>query len=196
MKRIIVSQRVDIVERYGERRDAIDQKWYELCEEIGVSILPAPNNPKMLLELLSNIQIDGVLLTGGNSPVKYGGTSSERDYTDNTLIAFASDSDLPLLGVCRGCQSIALYFGVTLQKVDNHISVYHHITGEVNREVNSFHNYAIRELPTGFMGVATSGDGVIEALRYKNMLGIMWHPERESPFADADIALLKKHFGV
>ena len=44
--------------------------------------------------------------------------------------------------------------------------------------------------------LATSEDGVIEAVRHKKALvmGIMWHPERNRPFEEHDVSLIKKLF--
>lgn len=198
LKRIIVSQRVDIIEGYGERRDALDQNWYDFCKDVGLSVLPAPNNTHMLHSILTDINIEGILLTGGNTPVAYGGNAPERDDTDTALIEYAYKYDLPLIGVCRGCQSIGLHFGGTLDTVNNHIAVRHKIHGTVEREVNSFHGCAVSDLPNELEVMAASEDGITEALRHKSksILGIMWHPEREKLFDPFDIELFRRHYGV
>ena len=200
LKRIIVSQRINVEESYGEVRDAIDQKWYDFFSEIGVLPILAPNNARLLKTILYEIHFDSVLLTGGNTPVAYGGNAHERDCTDSMLIAYACSKDIPLIGVCRGCQSIALFFGGTLKVVENHVAKRHKISGEFEREVNSFHEFAISDqfFPQELKIASISEDGNIEALRHKEkpLLGIMWHPEREQPFSRCDLDLFKQQCGV
>jgi len=197
MKRILISQRVDVIESYSERRDALDQRWSELLWEAGCLGLPVPNHRRALTELLKVLPIDGILLTGGNSPVEYGGLAQERDETDELLISFAVSNNTPLLGVCRGMQSIVLYFGGTLRKVKEHVAVRHEIIINNNlhrsstRNVNSYHEYSPDKLPDALTIFAQSMDDEIEYLRHKNLpiAGIMWHPEREIPFMPDDIEL-------
>ena len=43
MRRILVSQRVDVLFDRNERRDALDQKLIELLSSINGIILPVPN---------------------------------------------------------------------------------------------------------------------------------------------------------
>lgn len=45
--------------------------------------------------------------------------------------------------------------------------------------------------------VETAEDGIIEAVecRGHKIMATMWHPEREKPFAEADIDRVKKFFG-
>ena len=72
------------------------------------------------------------------------------------------------------------------------------VLGSFNREVNSYHNQGCVEITNPDIEVlAKSADGVIKAIRVGryNLLGTMWHPERETPFCDADIRMLKAHIG-
>ena len=192
MKRILVSQRVDVVESYMERRDALDQKWAELLWEAGCVGLPVPNHAPMLAEILKSLTVDGILLTGGNTPADYGGAAPERDTVDKLLISHAVNNKIPLLGVCRGMQSVVLYFGGTLHTVEEHIAVRHDIS--ISRNVNSYHKYAPAKLPEDLIIVAQAIDNEIEYIKHKKLpiSGIMWHPERESPFALEDIEIFRK----
>jgi len=195
MKRILISQRVDVIESYKERRDALDQNWARFLYNAGFLGIPVFNHEETLKELLVSAQIDGIILSGGNSHAEYGGSAPERDKTDNCLISYASDKKLPLLGVCRGMQSIAIYFGGSLQKVTGHTAVRHNI--DINRNVNSYHEYSPSALPDSLEIISKSQDGQIEYIKHKEfpITGIMWHPERESPFKEEDINLIKIIFG-
>lgn len=58
-------------------------------------------------------------------------------------------------------------------------------------EVNSFHHQAIKKPAENFRVTATSEDRIIEAIEYKNILGVQWHPEQMN-----DIKFFKEYFSV
>lgn len=196
MKLIFVSQRIDEAASYAERRDALDQRWAVLLAEIGCAMLPVPNHPKTVGALLERVPPDGILLTGGNDPVVCGGNAPERDETDTLLIAYSLAHNVPLLGVCRGMQSVLLHFGGALERVSGHVAVCHDVSGAINRSVNSYHNWGAYQAPIDLEVLARAADGVVEAVRAKAypVTGIMWHPERAAPFAQADIRLMEAVF--
>ena len=43
IKIIGVTQRVDYIENYNERRDSLDQNWYEFCNKLNLLPIPLPN---------------------------------------------------------------------------------------------------------------------------------------------------------
>ena len=43
MKLLGITQRVDIANSYGERRDCLDQRWFELIYSLGLVPVPLPN---------------------------------------------------------------------------------------------------------------------------------------------------------
>jgi putative glutamine amidotransferase len=194
MKRIFMSQRVDIVQDYGERRDALDQKWAELLWELNHLCVPISNHIKSTKAVLKMQPPDGIILTGGNNHCKYGGNAPERDAVDELLISYAVTNSIPLLGVCRGMQSIVLHFGGTLRKVEGHVAIRHALTCE--REVNSYHAYSADELPKVLVIQAKSEDGAVEQIQHEKfpIYGVMWHPEREESFDAKDIKLIKAIF--
>lgn len=196
MKQIFVSQRVDTIPSYGERRDALDQRWASFLWKTGAFCLPVPNHPPTIVKLLEKPP-DGILLTGGNSPEAYGGDAPQRDETDHLLLSTAEKQKIPLIGICRGMQSICLHFGGELEKVENHIAVRHPVTGAISREVNSYHSLSVTKLPDVLEPLAWTEDGVIEAMRHRQLpvLGIMWHPEREPVFSTEDIQLFYEIWG-
>ena len=111
MKRILVTMRTTVVESYNERRDSIDQRWANFLCECGLLPIFAPNNPALLVSLLQTIKPDGVLFTGGDDLVRYSGGAPERDEVETILYQLCITEGIPLLGVCRGMQIIAKYFG-------------------------------------------------------------------------------------
>lgn len=199
MNIVIYTQRVEIVEKYNERRDCADQRIPELIQKCGYLPIPIPNNAKIVKEILKNIKPNGIILTGGNSLVKYGGNAIERDEVDYLLIEYAVHEKIPLYGFCRGMQSILDYFKNDLNNVPGHVAVRHKIKGKENEiEVNSFHTQACKQLNNDSLEVIMqTEDGVIEKIRHKSLpiIGTMWHPEREDEFRIEDVNLIKELFG-
>lgn len=195
MKCIFVSQRVDVHPDYGERRDALDQQWSRLLWKLGYLCVPVPNDARIVSEMLKSTPSDGMLLSGGNSHVKYGGTAPERDAVDELLISHAMYNTIPLLGVCRGMQSIVLHFGGSLKMVAGHVATRHLL--DCGREVNSYHEYSPEMLPDILSIEAKAEDGKVEWIMHKSspICGIMWHPEREASLEADDAELIRKVFG-
>jgi len=91
--------------------------------------------------------------------------------------------------------------------VDGHVASRHALAVSVDTvpglddgmEVNSFHGWGVPEdgLGEALEVLARAPDGSIEALRHETLpwLGIMWHPEREHPFIDNDLRLIRTVFG-
>lgn len=198
MKIVIYTQRVEIVESYQERRDCADQNITRFLEACSYLPVPVPNVISNLEVFVETINPAGIILTGGNSLVKYGGMAPERDKTDHQLIEIALRKNIPLYGFCRGMQSVLDYFGCELENVQGHVAMRHDVDGEWGRmEVNSFHNQACKELKGPLQIMAKTEDGVIEAAAYpdKNIVVTMWHPEREEPFRKEDIQRVRNLFG-
>lgn len=197
-KAVIYTQRVEIIEAYQERRDCADQRIPLLLEACGYLPIPVPNVLSDLNAFVEALNPCGIMLTGGNSLTEYGGNAPERDRTDRQLIETALQKGIPLYGFCRGMQSVLDYFGNCLENVQGHVAVRHFANGEWgSMEVNSYHNQACRELKKPLQAMVQTEDGVVEAAAYpeKKIIVTMWHPERETPFQDADIKRLKDLFG-
>ena len=64
------------------------------------------------------------------------------------------------------------------------------IYGSTNRQVNSTHHQAIKDLAEGFRVVARAPDGVIEAIESKGngyLVAVQWHPEKLPPPQDQEL---------
>lgn len=196
---VIFTQRVEVIESYNERRDCADQRivdFLKICDYLPV---PVPNNRAVAVEIVDSLKPVGIVLTGGNSLVKYGGNAPERDDVDRELIKLTIEKQIPLYGFCRGMQSILDYFENELVNVTGHVAVRHKIFGiEKEIEVNSYHNQGCKSLKSDeLLAVLETEDGIIEKVRHKTLpiIGTMWHPERENPFRDADINMVKTLYG-
>lgn len=212
MKRVAISQRVDVIRDYGERRDALDQAWYDLLGQLGALALPVPNAPEYLDAWLEATKPQAIVLSGGNDPAGTPGATQvapERDETERRLLDHARAHNLPVLGVCRGAQFMNLYCGGRLCRVDGHVARYHDIRVKRDRlptlaglrRVNSFHNAAIGpdDLGHNLRPAAIADDDTIEAFVHTSWpwVGILWHPEREpAPRVAQDLNLIRQHFGL
>lgn len=165
-------------------------------------------------------RIDGIMLTGSNTnihPSFYGEDETSdhppfdrsRDLTVLKLIPKVIERDLPLLGICRGCQEINVACGGTLRAK---IEPYHYKLDTNDRDsafaprhqidftdggifsriskgtksaiVNSLHEQGIERIGACLNIEATeSTTGLVEAISVKDArfaVGVQWHPEYQS----------------
>ena len=204
--RLGITQRVEVVESYGERRDCLDQRWAALAHAIGMTITPLPNvSPDSAAGLLDGLRLSALVLSGGNSLTAADPDADdcapERDAFESAAVEWALQKGVPVLGVCRGMQFLNAWFGGSLQKVAGHAGTRHTVTPAAvsplshARVVNSYHQWGIpiATLAEDFDVLAQHEDGSVEAFRHKThrVAGLMWHPEREDPFNADDLALLR-----
>jgi putative glutamine amidotransferase len=165
------------------------------------TIVASPREASTLDVILAG-EYDGILLTGGGdvNPRRYGaaprrevyGVNNTRDYVEMAAIAFAKDEGLPVLGICRGMQIMAIANG---GRLNQHIGQGHRNTshlvwaerGSFFRRVLqsdtgyfvSLHHQRVTHHGPGFEVAARCRDGAIEAIESKDgrCLGVQWHPE-------------------
>lgn len=207
MKKLGITQRVEYIKDYAEYRDSLDRRWTKLALTLGFMPVPLANvEPSLLPGFLDQLQLDAIILSGGNTlsavDAKAPDIALDRDRFESALIDQAVRRKLPLIGVCRGMQMINVCLGGHLTAVKGHGGTRHQLRVKpafadlINREVNSFHNWTIApdQLAEALEPIAHDQENNIEAFVHKEhaMAGIMWHPERESPFNDQDMKLLKR----
>lgn len=157
--------------------------------------------------------LDGLVLAGGGDvhPRYFGqelaGADPERidparDELELTLARQALDRDLPLFGICRGCQVLNVAAGGGMvQHFDGHRSSVkdpelhavavtpggwlHSILEQDELEVNTYHHQGVdlATLAPSFQVDATAlpDDWLVEAFHspeHRWVLGVQWHPER------------------
>ena len=171
-------------------------------------VLPPVDDAEVLINMLEGI--DGLVLTGGAdyNPLWYGEQpekelhtiNSTRDLPELLLTRLAFNRQIPILGICRGVQTMAIALGGNLvQDLKTPLKhgqdaprseATHSVTitegsilyGLYGQEtfVNSFHHQAVKDCGSHLHVVATAPDGVIEAVEsteQKALMGVQWHPE-------------------
>ena len=195
MKIVAVSQRVDVYPELNERRDALDQNMSIWLHAAGFLPFPVPNRLAFGEEVsgwLDVLQPVGLILSGGNDI----GTVRDRDFTEELMMRYAEQCNLPLLGIGRGMQMIARANLIRLKSVNGHVGCYHTVQGEISGTVNSYHQFCLEDCPPGFRVLARSEDGVIEAIRHDGLRweGWMWQPEKNHEFDPGDIGRVRALF--
>lgn len=173
-------------------------------------ILPYSEDPAIIEQ--TALSLNGIIFSGGTNvdPYKYGEVPTpqcgeiefERDIFELALCKAATEKDIPILGICRGCQLITVAAGGTLcqnienhfQSSDKHMSSHsikiipdtplYEILKADTASVNSFHRQCVKTAG-GLKIAATDENGVIEAVYMpgkKYHLGVQWHPERMYAF--------------
>lgn len=208
MKRIGLTQRVDIITNYGEKRDALDQRWCSLLLGLDMMPIPLPNLPVSFVpEMLKSLHLDGIILTGGNSLFHLDeimiNQAPERDAFELALLSLAEKASIPTLGICRGMQIINHYFGGHLVKIEGHIAQKHELFSKTKsiplpKIVNSYHSWTIPGdgLADKLESIGVDLIGNVEAFihRSKCFSGIAWHPEREIKPDLLDLNFIKRNF--
>lgn len=170
-------------------------------------VIPVTDDDAQIDVILSSI--DGLVMTGGEDfdPLKWFGEEPirglgevvpERDAFDVKLVRAAVAKGIPVLGICRGEQLLAVAFGGSLwqdipsQLKDSYVkhrqspttgtygthsisiekgSLLSRVLGNRTAAVvNSFHHQAIKQVPQGLRVVAKSADGIIEGVERSGRL--------------------------
>ncbi|HRC11534.1 MAG TPA: gamma-glutamyl-gamma-aminobutyrate hydrolase family protein [Dermatophilaceae bacterium] len=157
-------------------------------------------------------RVDGLILAGGEDvdPSRYAALphpqaqppDPDRDAWELTLARVSAEVGIPVLGVCRGLQIMAVAAGGTLDQhlpdtvgTDQHLatpgvftrhtvqvaagSSLGRIVGSGEQDVPAYHHQAVARL-RGYQPSAWATDGVVEAFedpRARFRLAVQWHPE-------------------
>jgi anthranilate/para-aminobenzoate synthase component II len=171
---------------YHEPRDTLAQDWatYMAATFPTQHWLSIPNSGSKAVDYFMKWNLNVLILSGGDSL----GVTENRDQTERCLLAYALENQIPVIGVCRGLQLIHSYFGGKI-KVGNNQFIKEHRANDhqvnLNNQTylaNSFHLNKIEEnsLDKQFKVIARcSKFDSIEAIQGKNILAMMWHPERK-----------------
>ena len=204
---------IGITGNYGELECKLAETYYKSVIKAGgvPVIIPPSADTDTIVNTLS--RIDGLLLSGGGdfNPLYCGEEPSpklhsinrERDLPELLITRLAYNRQIPMLGICRGIQTLAMALGGRVEQdiepkatvkhsqdadrsEPTHTvniesdTILHSIYGTNSIAVNSFHHQAVAETGEKFKVTATSADGFIEAIEsreFKSIMGVQWHPE-------------------
>lgn len=193
MKLAALTMRSDRLSERCETVDMLDARWHDFLALCGFAVLPLPNNVQTASLLLQRFHPDAIVLTGGGNPLCVSGCREDRDSVEALAIEWAEIAHVPVIGVCRGMQVLLGREGVVCLEVFGHVCREHIVAGDVNRTVNSFHRFGPVGSVRPFYVLGRSSDGVIECIAdpQRARFGMMWHPERQSPFSTFDVQLFR-----
>jgi putative glutamine amidotransferase len=175
----------------------------------GIPVLLPPQDPSAAVAVTG--RLDGLVISGGADvdPGRYDAEPapetvswrSDRDAWELALLDAADAVGLPVLGICRGMQVMAVHRGGALdQHLPNKVGHETHSPGgdefgnvDVDTcpgtrlrmlvgdrsNVSCHHHQGVREHP-GFEAAAYAEDGTLEAIEAvgdRFQLAVQWHPE-------------------
>jgi putative glutamine amidotransferase len=199
--------------------DALDPAYSDRVAEAGGFPLIVPRPPAAHVDALAREALalaDGVLLSGGGDvdPTTYGHPSEDVDDADAAadawevaLVRAAAQRRMPLLGICRGAQIMAVALGGSLTQRLAAETLHQDLAAVEPREilaerhevelapgsamaslfggrpvlrVNTIHHHAVAD-PGALEVTARAAGGLIEAVEPAGgwpALGVQWHPEK------------------
>lgn len=160
-----------------------------------------------------NEDYDALVLPGGGDvdPSYYGealdgsnGIDPDRDAAEIALIQAFAEAGKPILGICRGHQTLNVAFGGSLwqhmpyaqdhtseddrnDRIHPTIALADSLIGRLYGEtpvVNSYHHQAVKQLAEAFRAtqwwVSPEGERFVEAMEHVTLpiISVQWHPER------------------
>ena len=145
--------------------DSLEHSWYEYLQ--GHTLVSIPNRLPISIP-----DLDVLIITGGDDhPV--------RNQVEHELIDVMTTRNVPVIGICHGCQLLTTKLGGTVVPVDDHMDSYHEVDYHGQQYlVNSYHTLRLIQPPPRATVLARDPDGYAEAWILGNTAGIMWHPER------------------
>lgn len=185
----------------------IYNEYIKMFEKGNLDIITiGPASPATLQFLVDNC--DGLLLTGGFDVdpdyyheflhPKTKKELLELEELEFTLIKMFTQQNKPILGICRGIQTINVAFGGTLiQDIESTFHMQkemngycHLVTTKENSLLskylgdefmtNSFHHQAISKVADGFIVNAKTADNIIEGIEKDKIIAVQWHPEKNN----------------
>ena len=193
---------IGITGNFGEKGCELAEGYFESVLKAGATpvVIPPFEDKDALANVLD--RVDGLLLSGGGdlNPLFTGeepvpqlhAVNYKRDLAELLLIRLAYDRQIPMLGICRGIQMLAVALdgsvwqdigsqqpGQPLLKHDQQLdrryashtvdiatdsTILRPLLGDGPVAVNSFHHQAVRDAGPRLRVCATAPDGTVEAV--------------------------------
>lgn len=208
---------IGITGNYGDLTCKLAEGYYKSVLKAGgiPIIIPPLADTDAIINTLDII--DGLILSGGGDydpcyaneepDPKLGEINEERDLPELFITRLAYNRQIPILGICRGIQTLAMALGGKVKQDITDIATLNHSQKEERNvpthnviiekdsilsqlykltdknatlKVNSFHHQAVCDCGDKFRVVAKSEDGIVEAIEsreFKSIIGVQWHPE-------------------
>ncbi len=130
-------------------------------------------------------EFDALILPGSGDIFKISGLQEDkkREDIERKLLKYFISKKKPILTICRGSLFICSINNSKIIKIRNHVKKNHNVyLKKKTINVNSYHNYQIKNKPKGFKIIGRTNDGCIEIInnKSKNILSLMFHPERKN----------------
>ncbi len=205
MKSILISCKLS--ETKSGKVYSIEKNWYDFFKRMNMNLVPV-NIDNFSKNMISTFKPQGIIIPGGNDlfKIKKKRTNLIRDKFEYKLLKYSIQKKIPIVGVCKGFQVIANYYGGKIRKCKNHVGTTHTLKIDnqskfINYKkltVNSFHNYGILNLPDQFNIISKTNDKFIEIAEHKkkNILCFMFHPERICKSKSNLRNIIKKFFKI
>lgn len=190
MRNILISQKF-FLDKHHQLNWMIENNWYKYFKNKKINLIPFNslnfNNLKLLY-----FKPHGIIISGGNNLYDFEKFKENliRDKLEIKMIKFALKNRIPILGICKGFQLIAKLFKSRIIKTNKHVRSIHKL--KISNKffgikaktlyVNSYHNYAVKNLPKIFDLIIKHEDKTIEIAKSKKLkiLCLMFHPERKN----------------
>jgi gamma-glutamyl-gamma-aminobutyrate hydrolase PuuD len=183
---------IGITGNYGELTCKLAETYYKSVSEAGgvPLIIPPLSDPDAIINTIG--RIDGLLLSGGadfnplyagEEPQRLlGGINAERDLPELLLTRLAYNRQLPMLGICRGIQTLAMALdGRVAQDIGPSASVKH--SQEADRSVAT-HSVVVDEQSA--VGEAEMGiEHIFFLVGWKEGIELMAYKEKQRVVAEA-----------
>jgi GMP synthase-like glutamine amidotransferase len=182
VKQILVV-RLYVIAKYKRNFGKLVDKMREAGANVTVSDFQTL--PTMDVEAI-NSSFGGLVLSG--TEALFTRTADRARFAD--LIQFLPRITVPTLGVCGGYQALALAYGGTVAKAAGLVHGFRTIALEdkdtllaglpAKIKVMESHREIVRQLPPGFVRIATSADAENEGMRHieRPLYGVQFHPEK------------------
>ena len=182
------------IRKYHSNEDSLEQGYASYFERLGFNSFAIINSENFNC-YFENIDVSGVVLTGGIDVNSTDELSGIRNKNESLILEHCINSNIPILGICRGMHLINKFFGgIITPNISNHVRARHKVTSLFslygiipNSEfmVNSYHNHGIKEsdlAPSLSIAFLNGEDKIVEGIFHSqhSIMGIQWHPERET----------------